>query len=427
VGNSAPSLGDLGTTPVSKKESGGRSPTVMLHARTAATILDDTAIRYHGRGAALLLSALLTLAFALLFRFVPMQYSFLAAFLAMGGMLFVSRQLYVNGDFVPMLEAMISGGIFVAFASFGIYLEKDADRRFLYATFGKYVSPALIENMARDNIKPELGGEEVYGTAFFSDIESFSRLSEGMSPMDLITNLNEYFSTMTHVLIDNNGTLDKYIGDAIVAFFGAPRPSHHHAREACTAAVRMQEALARLREKWRSHTSKPEEVRNLKMRIGINSGHFVTGNMGCDLRMNYTMLGDTVNLASRLEGVGKEYGIYTVIGEDTYRVVKHDFLLRKVDTIRVKGRKEPGGIYQLMGMPREGDGPLRELIGTYQEALEVYRRGDFAEAKKLFEESLRLERFADAKNPSQVMIERTKKLIAIEPKEWDGVYTMQHK
>jgi adenylate cyclase len=356
-----------------------------------------------------------------------MQYSFPVALVLLGALFFLSRYFYTNSHFVPVVEAAAAGGMFVVFASLGIYLERDADHRYLRATFGKYISPLLIADMAENNIQPALGGEEVYGTAFFSDIESFSSFSETLSPMELIAHLNEYFSTMTRILLDHSGTLDKYIGDAIVAFFGAPRPSHHHAREACTAAVRMQEALAGLRAKWQKLPTMPEKVRTLKMRIGINTGRFVTGNMGCDLRMNYTMLGDTVNLAARLEGAGKEYGIYTVVGEETYEVVRHDFLFRKLDTIRVKGRAEPGGIYQLMGKPREGDEGLRELVETYENGLAAYVRGDFPEAKALFESALKLERFPDLKNPSRVMLDRTEHLIRIDPGKWDGVYTMEHK
>lgn len=424
IGNSAPSLGDLGTTPISVKESGVRSPNVMLHARTAATILNDNAIRFHGRQISILVSLLLVLLFALLYRFVPMQYSFLISLAVLGAAISLSRMLYYSNEFVPFLESMTAGGIFIVFASFGIYLEKDSDRRFLFNTFGKYISPALIEDMAQNNVKPELGGQEVYGTAFFSDIESFSRFSEKITPFELITYLNDYFSAMTHTLLDNKGTLDKYIGDAIVAFFGAPRPSLNHAAEACTAAVNMQETLSQLRKRWRKQGHIPEEIANLKMRIGINTGNFVTGNMGCDLRMNYTMLGDTVNLASRLEGAAKEYGIYTVIGENTYKHVKGRFLLRKVDTIRVVGKSESTGIYQLMGKPREDDEQIQELIEIYENGLEHHVRGDFTEAKKLFERSLQLERFPELKNPSQVMLARAKNAILNPPKEWDGVHLM---
>ncbi|MFP4013529.1 MAG: CHASE2 domain-containing protein [Chitinispirillaceae bacterium] len=427
VGNSAPSLGDLGTTPVSVKESGMRSPNVMLHARTAATILNDNAIRFHGRQISLLVSLFLVLLFALLYRFVPMKYSFLISFAILGAFLYLSKLFYNSNEFVPFLESMTAGGIFIVFASFGIYLENDSDRRFLFNTFGKYISPALIEDMAQNNVKPELGGQEVYGSAFFSDIESFSRLSEKITPFELISYLNEYFSAMTHTLLDNKGTLDKYIGDAIVAFFGAPRPSLNHAAEACTAAVNMQETLSQLRKKWQKQSHIPKEIAHLKMRIGINTGNFVTGNMGCDLRMNYTMLGDTVNLASRLEGAAKEYGIYTVIGENTYKHVKERFLLRKIDSIRVVGKNRSTNIYQLIGKPRTDDDQIQELIEIYEKGLQHHARGAFAEAKKLFEKSLLLERFPELKNPSRVMLARAENYILNPPQDWDGVHLMVNK
>ena len=406
VGSSAPSLGDLGSNPVSALEFGGRSPNVMLHARTAASILDRNELVVHGRHAAFITSATVVLILALLFSFTPFQVAFSIFILVSAMLAGGSAALFYRGTVLPVVEPLMSGGLMVLFASMGVYAKKDADRRFLYETFGKYISSDVIEEMASRNVNPMLGGQEVEGSAFFSDIEGFSTLSEGMPAGELITLLNEYFSEMTTILLKNQGTLDKFIGDAIVAFFGAPSPSPSHAVQACTTAVSMQETLASLRQKWCLRPEVPVQMQNLRMRIGINSGNFVVGNMGCEKRMNYTMLGDTVNLASRLEGVAKEYGVYTVVGEATKNAAGSQFLFRKLDVVNVRGRSRNEPIYQLMGKLRSGDEAIAKLIETYERGLKEYVESNFEQAGKIFTKSLLLERHADHLNPSRVMLKR---------------------
>lgn len=427
VGNSALTLGDFGITPVAKLESSGLTPNVFMHARTADAIITNTFLKCYDWKETLILTIIVLIILMISFHFLPLQFSLIFSGLLFLSIFFTARWFFLNGTFIPILQSIVSGIIFSGLTSFMLYLEKDSDRRFLYKTFGKYISPHIIETMADQKIKPQLGGEEVYGTAFFSDIEGFSSFSEEMAPIDLISNLNEYFAVMTEKLINNNGTFDKYIGDAVVAFFGAPRPSHRHAYEACTAAVKMQEALAVLRGKWQKNKHLPKAVKEMKMRIGINTGHFITGNVGCETFMNYTMMGDTVNLASRLEGVGKRYGVYTVIGENTARDIKHDFLVRQLDKIRVKGRNTPSAIYQLMGIIREEDEQMHELIKTYEDALKLYFKQDFNNALKGFKKSLTLEKYPDLFNPSSVMMKRCEHLARKMPDSWDGVYTMKTK
>jgi adenylate cyclase len=427
IGNTALSLGDFGVTPLSGKGAMGRSPSVLMHARVAATLLAGSAIRFHGRPAAIMISALLLVIAVLLFFWLPAYVSLPLVLGCCAAAIFSTWQFYLADRFFPVMEGVSSGVMFCILGSLVVYFEKEYDRLYLSRIFECYLSPAVINEMVRTRERPQLGGEEVYATSFFSDIEGFSKFSQDMKPSDVVASLNEYFQVMTRILLANKGTLDKFIGDAIVAFFGAPHASHSHAYDACTAAVSMQEQLAELRKKWAHDQALHETLRNLKMRIGINTGRFVTGNIGCDVRMNYTMIGDTVNLASRLEGAGKEYGVYTVVGEDTFDAVKHDFRFRLLDRIAVKGRTGPVSIYQLMGATREGDTNMLALINKYEEGLESYIAADFAKAGRLFEESLKIEKFPGLKNPSSVMLERCRHLERMMPKDWDGVFRMREK
>ncbi len=406
IGNTAVSLGDFGVSPLSAGSSMGRSPNVLMHARAAASLLEGDALRAPGRWVALLLSAAVVALMAVsLFVLTPAP-AYVAAALLLGSCLLGAYRSYAGGVMLPVAEALTSGGTFALLGALVLYFDKEVDRRRLYTLFGCYLARPVIDHMYRKGVRPELGGEEVRGTAFFSDLEGFSTIAQDMAPAELVGFLNEYFEDMTRILLQWNGTLDKFVGDAIVGFFGAPVASHTHARDACLAAVRMQESLSALRRHWVAQGRHPEKLRNLHMRIGINTGRFVTGNFGCTLRANYTMIGDTVNLASRLETAAREYSVYTLVGEETYLAVRHDFRFRRLDRIRVKGRDTEENIYQLMGAPRSDDERLLELIGVYEEGLDHYLGGDMERAAACFERSLHLERYPHLANPSVVMVRR---------------------
>ncbi len=226
---------------------------------------------------------------------------------------------------------------------------EESDKRRIKEMFGKYVSPVVVDQMM---VKPpELGGEDNDTTIFFSDIRSFTTLSETMSPQELVTLLNEYLTAMTDCIMDYRGTLDKYIGDAIMCFWGAPIPQEDHALLACKCALKQMELLDELNSKW------PQE-KQIHIGIGLNSGVTTVGNMGSEGRMNYTVMGDNVNLASRLEGINKQYYTSIVISESTYEKVKDKGVIaRELDDIRVKGKKKPVRIYELVGFEDEFDKP----------------------------------------------------------------------
>ena len=217
---------------------------------------------------------------------------------------------------------------------------EESDKRRIKSIFGKYVSPLVVDQML--NKPPELGGEDTDITVFFSDIRSFTTLSESMSPQELVNLLNEYLTTMTDCLINFNGTLDKYIGDAIMGFWGAPLPAADHAEMACKCALQQMRLLKELNANWPA-------TRQINIGIGLNSGICTVGNMGSQGRMNYTVMGDNVNLASRLEGINKQYYTNIVISENTYEKIKDKgFITRELDDIRVKGKRKPVTIYELI-------------------------------------------------------------------------------
>jgi adenylate cyclase len=220
-------------------------------------------------------------------------------------------------------------------------ITEESDKKRIKMMFGKYVSPVVVEKMM--DKPPELGGEDNDTTIFFSDIRSFTTLSETMSPQELVQLLNEYLTAMTDCVMEYRGTLDKYIGDAIMCFWGAPIPQEDHALLSCKCSLKQLEILNELNSKW-----PPEKQINIG--IGLNSGVSTVGNMGSEGRMNYTVMGDNVNLASRLEGINKQYYTSIVISESTYNQVKdRGAICRELDDIRVKGKKKPVRIYELVG------------------------------------------------------------------------------
>ncbi len=234
-------------------------------------------------------------------------------------------------------------GVLLAFLAIVAYrvMTEEKDKARLKSMFGKYVNPTVVEQIL-DN-PPELGGVDKELTVFFSDIRGFTTLSENMSPQALVNHLNEYLTSMTDIVLAYDGTLDKYVGDEIMCFWGAPLPQEEHAIMACKCALVQMEALRALNESW------PPEKR-FDIGIGINSGIMTVGNMGSSGRMNYTLTGDNVNLGARLEGTNKEYGTNIIISEHTYGLVKDQVLVRELDNIRVKGKNKPVLVYELVDL-----------------------------------------------------------------------------
>jgi adenylate cyclase len=283
------------------------------------------------------------------------------------------------------------------------------------------MSPKVIDKLLEDPAGLKLGGEEKELTAFFTDLGKFTTFSEQLSAEELVNLLNEYLTEMTEILLKHEGTLDKYDGDAIKAFFGAPVYFKDHAKRACWVAIEMQEKLERLREKWVAE-KKPE----LYMRIGINTGMMVVGNMGSKNRMNYGMNGDSVNLAARLEGANKEYGTFTLISESTYEQARDFIEAREIDYVRVVGRSKPVRIYELFGKKGFMDESIWKVLPLYNEGLTFYKESKWKEAIDYFKKAL--EELPED-GPSLALLKRCQLLQRDSRmgKDWDGIYSISSK
>jgi len=428
VGASLPGLMDLRNTPVQETFAG-----VEIHANTMHSILQNEFVRTTSAqknfNTILILSIFLGIIVS-----VPKKplYTIPVPLLAILAWYLYSYNQFFNSLVMwEIIRPSLSlGGTYLGVFLYN-FLVAEKDKRFLKDTFSTYISPELIDQMFDAKEEPQLGGEEGYHTAFFTDIQSFSAFSEKLTATDLVELLNDYLTEMTDTLLENKGTLDKYIGDAIVAFYGAPAPVDDHEYHACLTAVLMQERLSKMRDKWRDEGDRwPEIVHNMQNRIGINTGKMVTGNMGSTMRMNYTMMGDTVNLAARLESSAKQYGIYIQVANETYTPCKDKFTWRDLDFVRVMGKTEPAQVYELIAVAGKETEQDKTILKAYHEALELYRSQDWDKAKNAFKAADELEDMFPGRktNPSRVYMPRCDHWKANPPgDDWDGIWTLTSK
>lgn len=333
---------------------------------------------------------------------------------------------FVKGIWVPM-----AGQLFVVASIYaGSLLSRarlrEREKAWIKDTFGKYLAPAVVDQITKNPSLVELGGTEMELTAFFSDIQKFSTISEQLgSASTLVELLNEYLTAMAGVIENYEGTIDKYEGDAIMAFWGAPVHFPNHAVRACNACLDMQEFIKRLREKWRADNRWPELVNDMRVRMGVNTGPMVVGNMGSEGRMNYTVMGDAVNLASRLEGANKAYGTYIMISHDTYSQTSGEFEVRFLDVITVVGKQEPVKVYELMSRKGRLDEPAIRMLRAYDDGISQYNKRNWEAAISCFEAALGL---VTDDGPSRTYVERCKLFIKEPPAaDWDGVFRLKGK
>ncbi|WP_138431311.1 CHASE2 domain-containing protein [Fodinibius saliphilus] len=436
IGATMPELNDLHSTPFAPQDA---MPGVEMHANAIQTILTGKYIHHVSPWLNLGLIFFLIVFVAWAGR----RYSGLAAFsiyLTLA-ILVIALTIYEFLEFryildaISLLVALTVG--YVTTQSYEYVIEQREKRR-IHNLFSSYVSPAVVEEMVESNKEPELGGDEVYMTAFFSDIQSFSAFSEKLPAKTLVRLINEYLSAMTDILTSHGGTLDKYIGDAIVAFFGAPVQQENHAYKACLVSQLMQLRLEELRQKWRREGEKwPEIVHYMRNRIGINTGKMVTGNMGSESRFNYTMMGDNVNLAARCESSAKQFGVYTMVTANTKREAEahgNRCVFRYLDRIVVKGKTEPVEVYEIMGLREHLDDAQFACKQKFEQATEAYKQQKWDKALALFNESKKLELFKPNKdsfihtNPSLVYLDRCEVMKKNPPPaDWNGVYVMKSK
>ncbi len=333
-------------------------------------------------------------------------------FLSIFGYLFINLfSLYKFGLILNFIYPTLSQCF--AFFWYEAYKNLVVERknRYLRKAFSSYVAPPLVERIIEDAKSLKLGGEKREITVLFADIRGFTTISEKLSSQTLVRLLNDFFEPMAKKIMENNGMVDKFIGDAIMAVFNAPVDFSDHPYFGCKSAIQMLSVLEELNESWKK-LGLPE----ISIGIGINTGTAVVGNVGASFRFDYTALGDTVNTASRLEGLNKTYGTKIIISEYTEKRVRGRFLTRELDIVRFKGKDIPIKVYELLEDKKE----LYSLKKSFEEALSLYRKMDFSKA--LFEFERILERFP-YDGPTRLYIERCKKYLKSPPKkDWDGVY-----
>ncbi|MBI4776645.1 MAG: adenylate/guanylate cyclase domain-containing protein [Deltaproteobacteria bacterium] len=417
VGATAVGLYDLRVTPFSST-----MPGLEIHAAVMDSVLsnrflvrpqwlslfDIALIVFVGVGLGTLLSRLRAVGGALCSGAFLIGYSVFAQFM------FSSRGVWISVVY-PCLNLILIYSSVTAVR----YLKEEKERQKVKHAFNHYLTASVVNEILRDPEKLKLGGDKKTLTVLFSDIRGFTSISERLTPEDLVRLLNRYLTLMTDIVFKYEGTLDKYIGDAVMAIWGAPLWQTDHASRACDAAVDMIIALNQLQP-----LLDEMQIPQFRIGIGINTGDMVVGNMGSDERFDYTVMGDSVNLGSRLEGTNKEYGTSVIISGSTYQNVKDLFLCRELDCIRVKGKTEPITIYELLGRLREGS-TERDLADRFHVALSLYKTRNFKESAEKFEDIMKA---YPQDNPSKLYLERCRQyLLQPPPEDWDGVFTMTHK
>ena len=315
---------------------------------------------------------------------------------------------------LPLIQPLAAGIAALGATICYRFLIADKDKRLLRQSFALYLAPTVIEKMLWSNKLPALGGEMRDVTVYFSDLVDFSRIAENVPPTDLVAAMNEHLSAMTDVIEEHGGFADKYIGDSIVAVFGAPHDDPDHATNAVRAALRCSARLGTLDRVSREFGG------TLRQRIGINSGRALVGNIGSQRRFNYTVLGDMVNLASRLEGSNRHYGTTIIVSETTVALTGAAFAWRELDTIRVKGRRQAVRIYQPLGLSGQVAPDVLARAHTYGEGLKCYRARDFAGAAEKFA------MVAGGDPPSALFLARVHQLAQQSlGSEWEPVYVQK--
>jgi len=417
LGASAVGLYDLRVTPFSSA-----LPGLEIHASVMDRILEERflvrpewlslfdvlLILSVGLGFGLLLSRLQAVGGALC------GMAFLGGYVGFAQFMFVRQGVWISLVYPAANLVLVYSAVTVL-----RYLREERERRKVKHAFDHYLTASVVNEILKHPERLRLGGEKKSLTVMFSDIRGFTSMSESLNPEELVQLLNRYLSLMTDIVFKYEGTLDKYIGDAIMAVWGAPLPQEDHARRACSAALEMVEALALL-----DPLLKELHIGAFRVGIGVNTGDMVVGNMGSDRRFDYTVMGDSVNLASRLEGANKQYGTSILLNETTHEVVKDAFVCRELDRIRVKGKTRPITIFELLGRRGEAS-ELEPRLRAFGEALELYRQRRFQEALERFE-TLRKEN--PEEEPVRLYSERCREYLVRPPDpEWDGVFVMPGK
>ena len=435
VGLVATGLTDNGPTPFS-----GHTPLVLVHANVVDNILRQDFAHLAPTSWVWLCGVVVSIGGLAFFSNRTLKQE---AFFSLGTPIaYMGLSLYAWTAYslwLPLVWPLLGFGAVQLFSISRRLLAAQRARAEIKGMFGAYVSPALVNRMVDSGQKPKLGGHEENITAYFSDIQGFSGFSEILPPHLLVELMNEYLTACTDIVQDEGGTLDKYIGDAVVAIFGAPIALPDHAYRACVATQRVHFKLSDLRSKWKSEGDKwPEIVWKMQSRIGLNSGRCIIGNMGSRTRFNYTMMGDNVNLAARMESGSKSWGVYSMCTDATKLACEQHggdrVVFRPLGRIVVMGRSQAVPIYEITGLKEYLAPATRECLGVFGEALAKYYARDWQGALAGFQQSARVEPNQPGKtpgvkgNPSLTYIGITQDYLENPPPEnWEGVYVMKEK
>jgi len=394
---------------------------VEIHANAIDTILRGEFLRDAPRW----MTIGLVLGFALLAGITlvvlpPLVAALICAVAFTGFVVGVGVYFDVGGVILNVVYPPLS--LFLTFA--GIMLHRivfeQGQTRAMRGLLGQYLSPSVVAEVARDPESLKLGGDQREMTVLFSDIRGFTTVSESLNPEQLVQLLTDYLTAMSEVVFKHDGTIDKYMGDAIMAFWGAPKRQENHAGLAIRAALEMITELERLNAGWIAENRPP-----LAMGLGINTGQMKVGNMGSTTRFDYTVMGDAVNLGSRLEGLNKEYGTTLIASAATLAATGDNVHARFLDLVAVKGKTEPVEVFEVMDTAAALGERTAEALRAYQDGIRAYRERDWLGAAARFQEALR---WAPNDGPSTLYLERCKQLMdEPPPADWDGVFVMTHK
>lgn len=409
-------------------------PGVEIHANAIQTILDQQFLRNMSLAERSALLIFLCLAAAFVFMYSKIRWSVLFLIGVTTLYTFATPWAFQHGLILDLIHPYLA--LIAVFMAIYIYryLTEFKDKLALKAAFNKYVSPALVDQIAKHPEQLKLGGDKREITVLFTDIVHFTSMAEKLSPENLVTLLNQYFDAMSEVILAEGGTLDKFEGDAIMAFFGAPLLQNDHAIRACRAALKMRQRLQVLNQKLQNTEAGRAELQQnenggkhppLDFRVGLSTGEVIVGNVGSSSRFNYTVMGDTVNLGSRLEGANKKYETHAMVSEKTFLATKDQFEFRELDMLQVVGKSEPIKVYELLAQKGQLQPEVIHLLDLYTEGIRLYHERKFAEALAKFDEILKV--YPDD-GPSKLYRQRCEVLRDFPPAaDWDGVFKMETK
>ncbi len=418
IGQTGTSTTDIGVTPFEKE-----FMNVGIHANVANTILNrsflDNLPWWYSAAAAFILSILITILIKNRKPIPSVIMGFSASVLILAAL---SAYFITTGVYFPVLTPSLTTFFTVIIIFILSFFTLEKEKSFLRNAFSHYLSTDVINELISNPDKLNLGGEKKELSAIFTDIQGFSSISEKLDPTELVHLLNAYLTAMSDVILDMRGTIDKYEGDAIIAFFGAPVEYPEHAAHACLAAVRMKRIEYELNERFITEQMTPSP---LFTRVGINTGPMVVGNMGTPKKMDYTIMGNAVNLASRLEGVNKQYGTGILISEETYKAGGGNFTVRKLDRVRVVGINTPVRLYELIEEKSRTDQQTLEAVEVFHEALDLFEEKKWEKAGEVFSKVLDI---LPNDGPARTYLERCRDYKKKPPKEsWDGVFNLTTK